>query len=77
LFPKKRGVALPPSVVKSPGKSGFTCNIESGARDESYFLDKTYEQAEATFSCNTAQALAEADIILKVNAPAVLEVPSL
>ena len=72
--PFERRVALTPSVVKSLIKSGFTCIIESGAGDGSYFSDETYVQAGATIAYGAAQALVEADIILKVNAPTIQEV---
>ena len=72
--PFERRVALTPSVVKALVKAGFVCIIESGAGEGSYFSDETYEQAGATIAFGTAQALREADVIVKVNAPTAEEV---
>ncbi len=66
--PEKR-VALTPDVVKTLIKPGFECSIESGAGAASGFYDNAYEVAGAIISDDKEQLLAEADILLKVNAP--------
>ena len=72
--PLERRVALTPDVVKSLQKAGFNCLIETGAGEASYFSDESYQQAGALIVPDVATALAEADIVLKVNAPDVADV---
>ena len=72
-IPENR-VALTPDVVKSLTKAGFTCTIESGAGIASGFYDTKYEEAGAAVSADKLALLAEADILLKVNAPTLDEV---
>lgn len=72
--PLERRVALTPDVVKSLQKAGFSCLIETGAGEASYFSDESYQQAGALIVPDVAMALAEADIVLKVNAPDVADV---
>lgn len=71
--PEKR-VALTPDVVKVLMKVGFECRIESGAGIASGFYDSAFEAAGASISPDKDQLLAQADILLKVNAPTVDEV---
>ncbi len=72
--PLERRVALTPDVVKSLQKVGFSCLIESGAGESSYFSNELYEKAGASIAPDAATALAEADVVLKVNAPTETEV---
>ena len=65
----ERRVGLTPDVVKSLTKAGFSCGIESGAGLHSGFYDAVYEQAGGTIVADKAALLANADILLKVNAP--------
>ncbi|TDB69063.1 Re/Si-specific NAD(P)(+) transhydrogenase subunit alpha [Arundinibacter roseus] len=67
--PLERRVALTPDVVKSLQKAGFSCVIETGAGEASYFSDASYVQAGGSIAPDAAAAFAEADIVLKVNAP--------
>ncbi len=67
--PLERRVALTPDVVKSLQKAGFSCVIETGAGEASYFSDASYLQAGGSIAPDAAAAFAEADIVLKVNAP--------
>lgn len=67
-------MALTPDVVKSLQKVGFSCLIESGAGESSYFSNELYEKAGASIAPDAATALAEADVVLKVNAPTETEV---
>lgn len=71
--PEKR-VALTPDVVKQLQKAGFQCGIEAGAGQASGFYDQVYENAGAIIFPDKAALLADADILLKVNAPTVEEV---
>ncbi|WP_229236023.1 Re/Si-specific NAD(P)(+) transhydrogenase subunit alpha [Dyadobacter tibetensis] len=70
----ERRVALTPSLVKSLVKSGFTCTLETGAGEQSYFSDASYVEAGAEIVSTAQAALAEAEIVLKVNAPTLEEV---
>ncbi|GHB68217.1 Re/Si-specific NAD(P)(+) transhydrogenase subunit alpha [Persicitalea jodogahamensis] len=67
--PFERRVALTPDVVKSLQKAGFTCLIETGAGEASYFSDEKYHDAGAGIAPTAQAAFADADVILKVNAP--------
>jgi H+-translocating NAD(P) transhydrogenase subunit alpha len=67
--PLERRVALTPDVVKSLQKAGFSCLIEKGAGEASYFSDELYQQAGATIVPDAATAYAQADVVLRVNAP--------
>jgi NAD(P) transhydrogenase subunit alpha len=70
----ERRVALTPEVVKQLQKAGFTCGIEAGAGQVSGFYDQVYENAGAIIFPDKAALLADADILLKVNAPTVEEI---
>jgi len=70
----ERRVALSPDVVKSLTKAGFSCGIESGAGTATGFYDSAYEQAGALIFPDRAALLADADVLLKVNAPTIEEV---
>ncbi|WP_247237730.1 Re/Si-specific NAD(P)(+) transhydrogenase subunit alpha [Telluribacter sp. SYSU D00476] len=72
--PLERRVALTPDVVKSLQKAGFSCLIETGAGEASYFSDDLYLQAGALIVPDAASAFAEGDIVLKVNAPDIADV---
>ncbi len=70
-------VALTPGIVKSLVEAGFECNVEKGAGLNSYFDDKDYSDAGATM-IDTATALyADADVVLKINAPNAEEIKSM
>lgn len=68
--PYEKRVALTPDVVKSLIKAGFSCIIESGAGISSNYPDETYRQAGAAISLLKTDLYNQADILLKVNAPA-------
>ncbi len=71
---RERRVALVPDSVRSLVKSGFEVLIESNAGLSSYFDDASYLEAGAKI-IDTGNALyAEADILLKVNAPSPEEI---
>jgi NAD(P) transhydrogenase subunit alpha len=70
----ERRVALTPEVVKQLQKAGFRCGIEAGAGQASGFYDQVYENAGAIIFPDKAALLADADILLKVNAPTVEEI---
>ncbi|MFL5730691.1 MAG: Re/Si-specific NAD(P)(+) transhydrogenase subunit alpha [Cytophagaceae bacterium] len=68
--PYEKRVALSPDVVKSLVKAGFECSIEAGAGLNSYFSDELYTSAGAKIVADKNQLYSQADIVLKVNAPA-------
>lgn len=70
-------VSVTPDVAKSLIDAGFECLIEKGAGVNSYFEDKAYSEAGATI-VDTASALyADADVVLKINAPTPDEIKSM
>jgi H+-translocating NAD(P) transhydrogenase subunit alpha len=73
----ERRVALTPDVVKTLTKAGFKCGIETGAGEATGFYDAAYEQAGGIIFLDKAAMLADADVLLKVNAPTLEEVMQL
>ena len=74
--PEKR-VAITPDVVKSLVKAGFKCGIEAGAGLATGFYDTAYESAGAHIYADRMSLLADADILLKVNAPLAEDISAL
>jgi NAD(P) transhydrogenase subunit alpha len=70
----ERRVALTPDVIKSLLKAGFSCTVEAGAGAASHFSDEAYVQVGAAIQPTAAATLADADVLLKVNAPTTAEV---
>lgn len=66
---KENRVALSPDAVKELVKKGFACTIESGAGNNSFYTDEMYSNAGAKIESNTQSVYANADVVLKVNAP--------
>jgi NAD(P) transhydrogenase subunit alpha len=66
---KENRVALSPDAVKELVKKGFACTIESGAGVNSFYTDEMYSAAGAKIESNTQSVYANADVVLKVNAP--------
>lgn len=64
---------MSPDVVKMLAKAGFACGIESGAGEASGFYDGAYEQAGALIFPDKGAMLADADVLMKVNAPSLEE----
>lgn len=60
-------VALSPDTVKDLVKKGFTCIVEKGAGEKSFFKDTQYQEAGATIS--DGSVFATADIVVGVNPP--------
>ncbi|MFN6945087.1 MAG: Re/Si-specific NAD(P)(+) transhydrogenase subunit alpha [Cytophagaceae bacterium] len=67
-------VALTPDAVKALVKAGFECIIEKGAGENSFFSDEQYQAAGAVAGVSTSEVYANAEVVLKVNAPAIEEV---
>jgi NAD(P) transhydrogenase subunit alpha len=70
-------VAAVPETVKKLIAAGFTVTIEAGAGAAAAFPDSEYEAAGATIARSVKDALATADILLKVRAPVEEEVAAL
>ncbi len=71
---RENRVSLTPSVVKQLTSAGYELCVESGAGLNSYFNDSAYEEAGAKITSDGKAIYADADVILKVNAPSSTEV---
>ena len=67
-------VSLVPEVVKKLVASGADVVVESGAGDAATFTDEAYQEVGARIANSTAEAVSQADVIAKVNAPTPEEV---
>jgi NAD(P) transhydrogenase subunit alpha len=65
----ERRVAASPDTVKHMAGMGLEPLVESGAGAEAYFPDDAYSAAGAMIVADAAAALADADIVLKVQRP--------
>jgi len=67
--PHERRVAATPDSIKQMAGLGLQCIVESGAGLAANFIDDAYAAAGATIAADAATALADADIVLKVQRP--------
>ncbi|HXV24597.1 MAG TPA: Re/Si-specific NAD(P)(+) transhydrogenase subunit alpha [Alphaproteobacteria bacterium] len=67
--PDETRVAASPDTVKKLVQLGASISIETGAGDLAYFADSAYEAAGASIASDFATALANAEIVLKVQRP--------
>lgn len=67
---KENRVAVTPDTIKDLIKKGFSCTIEKGAGENSYFKDDVYTAAGATVAGSRKELFSDADIVLAVNPPA-------
>jgi NAD(P) transhydrogenase subunit alpha len=67
--PRERRVALAPDSVARLVKAGARVVIEQGAGLESSFADAAYAAAGATIAPTAAEALADSDVVAKVQRP--------
>ena len=65
----ERRVAASPDTVKAMRGMGLDPVVETGAGASAYFPDTAYSNAGATIAPDAAAALADADIVLKVQRP--------
>jgi NAD(P) transhydrogenase subunit alpha len=70
-------VAVSPETVKKLTALGCTVRVQSGAGAQSRFSDETLKGQGATIAASAGEALAGADILLKVRRPAAAEVAAL
>jgi NAD(P) transhydrogenase subunit alpha len=71
---KENRVALTPDVVKDLVKKGFEVMVQNGAGLNSFFSDEAYTAAGAQLIGDSKKLYADADVVLKVNAPSVDEI---
>ena len=74
-FPCERRVAAIPEVVEKLIKLGFMTSVESGAGEGANFSDEDYKAVGATIVPNAADLWSVADMVFKVRAPSVSEIP--
>jgi NAD(P) transhydrogenase subunit alpha len=67
--PHERRVAATPDTVKFMVGMGLEPMVEAGAGAEAYFTDDAYGAAGATLVLDAAAALADAEVVLKVQRP--------
>ena len=70
-------VSVTPDIAKSLVDAGFECLVEKGAGVNSYFEDKDYIDAGAAIVDGAASLYADADVVLKINAPSAAEIKSM
>src|SRR5690348_3945389 len=73
----ERRVAATPDTVKQMVGLGLRVSVEAGAGAEAGFLDAAYEAAGAAIVTDEAAAVADADIVLKVQRPEAGEIGQL
>ena len=70
-------VAATPDTVKKLIALGFAVTVEAGAGAARRYPDADYAAAGASLAASAAEALAGADVLLKVRAPADEEIAAL
>jgi NAD(P) transhydrogenase subunit alpha len=70
-------VALTPETTKKFKGLGARVLIEAGAGERSFFPDRLYSEAGAEIVASAAEALGQADIVLKVGRPSPAELEAL
>lgn len=71
----ERRVALAPESCKKLAQAGYAISVEAGAGENAYFPDDLYRDAGATIEADPGALFDSADIVLKINPPA-LEHPA-
>lgn len=70
----EKRVALTPAVALQFIKQGYACLVETQAGYTSNFSDDAYQQAGCTIVSSRQELLAQADVVIKVNAPSAEEI---
>lgn len=73
----EKRVALSPTVAQQFIKQGYSCSVESLAGYASNFSDEAYQQAGCTIVSSKQDLIAQADVIIKVNAPSADEISAM
>jgi NAD(P) transhydrogenase subunit alpha len=71
--PHERRVALTPEGAQKFKTLGCDVWVETGAGSEAGYTDAAYQQAGATIAANAAELYADAEVVLKVQAPRMAE----
>jgi H+-translocating NAD(P) transhydrogenase subunit alpha len=74
---KENRVAITPDTIKDLIKKGFSCTIEKGAGENSYYKDDVYTAAGASIAGSRKELFSSADIVLAVNPPAAEDIASM
>jgi NAD(P) transhydrogenase subunit alpha len=69
--PGERRVALVPESCKKLIQAGLAVTVEAGAGATAFYPDEAYREAGATIEPEPARVFGSADLVLKVNAPAI------
>ncbi len=69
----ERRVALVPESVRKLVKAGIAVSVERGAGEHAFFADSEFAEAGAALEADAAALYAGADLVVKVQAPAVNE----
>ena len=77
IAPGERRVALTPDAAAALVKSGLAVLVERGAGEGAFHADAAFEKAGARIVPDAAALYAEADVVLKVQKPALAEVDQL
>jgi NAD(P) transhydrogenase subunit alpha len=77
IVPGERRVALTPEAVAALVKSGLEVLVETGAGEGAFHSDGAYERAGARIAPDAASLYGQADVVLKVQKPALSEVDRL
>ncbi len=75
--PGEHRVALVPETVGRLRKAGLDVLVETGAGVPSHYSDAAYEAAGATLVDDVGALLAQADVVLKVDAPSAAEISAM
>jgi len=67
----ERRVALVPESCKKLIQAGYAISIEKGAGEAAFYPDSAYSEVGCTIENDPKQMISSADIILKVNSPAI------
>jgi proton-translocating NAD(P)+ transhydrogenase subunit alpha len=74
ILPGERRVALTPDAAAALGKGGVEVLVETGAGDGAFHADAAFEQASARIASDVETLYGQADVVLKVQKPALDEV---
>ncbi|RME84938.1 MAG: NAD(P)(+) transhydrogenase (Re/Si-specific) subunit alpha, partial [Zetaproteobacteria bacterium] len=73
----ERRVAATPETVRKLAAMGVDVVVEAGAGAGAFIADADYENAGAKIASSAAEALAGADLVLKVQAPSAEELEAI
>ena len=77
VVPGERRVALAPDAAAALVKSGLEVVVETGAGEGAFHSDGAYERAGARIAPDAATLYGQADVVIKVQKPALSEVDPL